>query len=259
MLRVKEGVKRWLRRLGRLGAAGTGDKMKEDVCVADQGIEKQKRNGCRCEALDVAGLDKIRFFFQKKWNSPVSHLFLLSSSLTPFSLWVREDCKSVANLSCHGLKIVPKRTSSSLFTPPCNLSYFQWVFSSESSLLLDTHFFIETEEGSSRGMKQPNKVTHHHSWKVTLAMGGMAGGCVKEQNVTRINKHHTGSATYVLSLGAHHSCILTPCCKKICASTIMSMSSGSIGRCGSELWLTAEWPPHLLSVLCSLASCRAAV
>lgn len=74
MLCVEEGLERWLRRLGRLRAAGTGNKMKKDVHVADQGIEKQKRNGCRCEAPGVAGLDKIRF----KINKLEIHQFLTS-------------------------------------------------------------------------------------------------------------------------------------------------------------------------------------
>lgn len=45
-------------------------------------------------------------------------------------------------------------------------------------------------------------------------MGGMAGGCVQEQNVTMVNKHHTRNATPVLSTGAHHSCILTPSARR---------------------------------------------
>lgn len=72
-----------------------------------RGTEKQK-NGWRCEALDSSGLDKMRHL-KNNWNSPVSHLFLSSPSPTPYSLWVAVGCKALANLSCHGLKAVPKK------------------------------------------------------------------------------------------------------------------------------------------------------
>lgn len=54
-------------------------------------------------------------------------------------------------------------------------------------------------------MKQPIKAGQHSSWKEILATGDMAGGNVWEQNVTRINVHHTRSAAHILSPGARHS------------------------------------------------------
>lgn len=47
-----------------------------------------------------------------------------------------------------------------------------------------------------------------------MAMSGMAGGSVQEQNTARIkgavtNDYHTRNATHILSLGAHYSYVLT--------------------------------------------------
>lgn len=65
--------------IGQTRASGTGDKMKVYMRQR-QGPEKQKRIGCRCEALDVSGLDKIRF---KKKKLKFTSFSPLSTILIP--------------------------------------------------------------------------------------------------------------------------------------------------------------------------------
>lgn len=123
--------------------------------------------------------------------------------------------------------------------------------------------FKRISSASQRQKKDPPEAWSSPSEELEGDLG-IAGGSLQEQNITRINgvvsnKHHTRSAAHILSPGAPHGCILTPCHKKVWASTMIPMFRRDTGRCGWELRLIRGWPLHLSSISCSLVSCGALV